>query len=151
MTGSSCAGMNALSMAASSRQKGGPKVGQTKRGKGTKWMVRVDGAGTPLGADLDAASPAEVTLIEKTLDTIAVRRPGTPGRPRKRPDRLMADRGDDSNPVRARLARLAAERGRRGELFGGDPGLGGRPADLRSPPRLMLAPIGAFTVKREEL
>jgi transposase len=53
----------------------------------------------------EAASPAEVTRLEKTFDTVAVGRPGKPGRPRKRPDRLMADCGDDSNPPRARLAR----------------------------------------------
>jgi transposase len=88
-----------------SSEKGGPKVGKTKRGKGTKWMVLVDGAGTPLGAYLDAASPAEVTLLEATLDTVAVGRSGKPGRPRKRPERLIADRGYDSNPLRARLAR----------------------------------------------
>jgi transposase len=58
---------------------------------------------------LEAASPAEVTLLEKTLDTVAVGRPGRPGRSRKRPDRLMADRGDDSNPLRARLARRGIE------------------------------------------
>ena len=50
-------------------EKGGAKVGPTKRGKGTKWMVLVDGAGTPLGAYLDAASPAEVRLLAATLDT----------------------------------------------------------------------------------
>jgi transposase len=72
-------------------------------------MVLVDGAGTPLGADLDSASPAEVTLLEKTLDTVAVGRPGQPGRPRQRPNRLMADRGYDSNPLRARLARRGIE------------------------------------------
>jgi len=72
-------------------------------------MVLVDGAGTPVGAYLDSASPAEVTLLEKTLDTVAVGRPSTPGRPRKRPERLMADRGDDSNPLRARLARRGIE------------------------------------------
>jgi transposase len=54
---------------------------------------------------LDAASPAEVTLLETTLDTVAVGRPGKPGRPRKRPERLRADRGDESTPLRARLAR----------------------------------------------
>jgi transposase len=90
-------------------EKGGAKVGTTKRGKGTKWMVLVDGAGTPLGAYLDAATPAEVTLLEQTLDTVAVGRPGKPGRPRKRPDRLIADRGYDSNPLRARLARRGIE------------------------------------------
>src|ERR687892_1435778 len=86
-------------------EKRGAKVGQTKRGQGTQWMVLVDGAGTPLGAYLEAASPAEVTLLEQTLDTVAVGRPGKPGRPRKRPERLIADRGYDSNPLRARLAR----------------------------------------------
>ena len=90
-------------------QKRGPKVGTTKRGKGTKWMVLVDGTGTPLGAYLEAASPAEVPLLEQALDTVAVGRPGKPGRPRKRPDRLIADRGYDSKPLRARLARRGIE------------------------------------------
>jgi transposase len=67
----------------------------------------VDGAGTPLGAYLEAATPAEVTLLEQT--TVAVGRPGKPGRPRKRPQRLIADRGYDSNPLRARLARRGIE------------------------------------------
>src|SRR5918998_3095306 len=83
--------------------------GKTKRGKGTKWMVLVDGAGTPLGAYREAASPAEVTLLETSLDTVAVGRPGKPGRPRQRPKRLIADRGYDSNPLRARLARQGIE------------------------------------------
>jgi transposase len=72
-------------------------------------MVLVDGAGTPLGAYLEAASPAAVTLLERTLDTVAVGRPGKPGRPRKRPERLIADRGYDSNPLRARLVRRGIE------------------------------------------
>jgi Transposase DDE domain len=92
-------------MAASSPPKRGAKVGKTTRGKGTKWTVVVDGAGTPLGAYLEAASPAEVTLLERTLVTVTVGRPGKPGRPRQRPQRLIADRGYDSNPLRARMAR----------------------------------------------
>ncbi len=72
-------------------------------------MVLVDGAGTPLGAYLDSASPAEVRLLEATLDTVAVGRPGQPGRPRKRPDRLIADRGYDSNAARALLVRRGIE------------------------------------------
>jgi len=90
-------------------EKGGIKVGPTKRGKGTKWMVLVDGAGTPLGAYLDSASPAEVRLLKATLDTVAVGRPGQPGRPRKRPDRLIADRAYDSNAARALLVRRGIE------------------------------------------
>ena len=61
--------------------------------------------GPPLGADLEAASPAEVTLLEQTLDPVAVGRPGKRGRPRQRPERLIAERGDASHPVRARWAR----------------------------------------------
>jgi len=80
-----------------SRKKGGPKVGKTKRGKGTKWMVVADGGGTPIGVYLDSASPAEVRLLESTLRTIAV---PTGGRPRRYPERLIADRGYDSNAAR---------------------------------------------------
>ena len=66
-------------------------------------MLLVDGAGTPLGAHLDSASPAEVTLLEKTLATVAVTRTHRPGRPRCYADRLIADRGYDSNPLRYSL------------------------------------------------
>src|SRR6202051_1071689 len=40
-----------------SREKRGCGVGKTKRGKGTKWMVVVDGRGVPLGNSLHSASP----------------------------------------------------------------------------------------------
>ena len=53
-----------------SREKRGCGVGKTKRGKGTKWMVVVDGGGLPLGNYLHSASPAEVKLAETTLATI---------------------------------------------------------------------------------
>ena len=46
-------------------------MGATKRGKGTKWMVVVDGAGVPLGSQLTMASPAKVKLVEAILNTIA--------------------------------------------------------------------------------
>ena len=39
-----------------------------KRGKGTKWMVVVDGQGVPLGNHLDSASPSEVKLLEKNAE-----------------------------------------------------------------------------------
>ena len=71
-------------------------------------MVVVDGQGIPLGVHLDSASPAEVTLLEPTLATIAVPRAG-PGRPRQKPERVIADRGYDSDPLRARLARRQIE------------------------------------------
>ena len=92
-----------------SGQKMGSAVGKTRRGKGTKWMVVVDGQGLPLGNDLHSASPAEVRLAEGTLQTIRVGRRHRPGRPRQKPRRVIADGGYDSDPLRERLARRGIE------------------------------------------
>jgi transposase len=81
---------------------------ETKRGKGTKCLVVVDGQGVPLGIRLESASPAEVTLLESTLATIAVPRSG-PGRPRQKPERVIADKAYDSDPLRACLKRRGIE------------------------------------------
>ena len=56
----------------------------------------------------DSASPAEVGLIEPTLERVAVPRPGR-GRPRKNPTRLIYDKAADSDPLRTRLARRGIE------------------------------------------
>ncbi len=88
-------------------EKGGSAVGKTKRGKGTKWMVLVDGEGLPLGIRLESASPSEVTLAEATLAEVRVPQPK--GRPRQKPERVIADRGYDSDPLRERLRRRGIE------------------------------------------
>ena len=75
-----------------SGEKRGCGVGKTKRGKGTKWMVVVDGRGLPLGNYLHSASPAEVQLAETTLATIRVGRCHRAGRPRQKPMRVIADK-----------------------------------------------------------
>jgi hypothetical protein len=80
-------------------KKGGEKVGVTKKGRGTKWMLVVDGHGLPLGFHLDSANTAEVRLAEQTLHTIGVSR--SRGRPKRRPEKLVVDRAYDS---RARSA-----------------------------------------------
>lgn len=80
------------------RKKGGFAVGKTKRGKGTKWMVLVDGKGLPLGVSLESASPAEVKLAPRIKREV-----------RGTPTRLIADRAYDSNPFRAQLAKLGTE------------------------------------------
>ena len=72
-------------------------------------MVLVDGEGTPLGVSVEAASPAEVNLLEPMLDTVRVKKGRRPGRPRKNPDRLILDKAYDSNPLRKRLARKGIE------------------------------------------
>ncbi|MGC1450939.1 MAG: transposase [Candidatus Sulfotelmatobacter sp.] len=92
-----------------SREKRGCGVGKTKRGKGTKWMVVVDGRGLPLGEYLHSASPAEVRLAETTLATIRVSRCHRAGRPRQKPMRVIADKAYDSDPLRERLARRGFE------------------------------------------
>lgn len=71
-------------------------------------MVLVDGQGTPLGVHLDSASPAEVKLAEVTLQTVKVAGLG-PGRPRTRPERIVADKAYDSDPLRARLGKRGIE------------------------------------------
>src|SRR5712664_2380367 len=92
-----------------SREKRGCGVGKTKRGKGTKWMVVVDGRGLPLGEYLHSASPAEVRLAETALATIRVGRCHRAGRPRQKPLRVIADKAYDSDPLRERLARRGIE------------------------------------------
>lgn len=84
-------------------KRGGEKVGLAKKGKGTKWMLVIDGNGLPLGFHLDSASRAEVRLAQQTLDTIKVARPH--GRPKQRPKQLVADRGYDSGGFRHLLRR----------------------------------------------
>jgi transposase len=83
-------------------KKGGSAVGKTKRGKGSKWMVVVDGQGIPLGSTITSASPAEVRLAEETLETIKVPRKGR-GRPKSRPKRFIGDKAYDSDKLRAKL------------------------------------------------
>ena len=61
-------------------------------------MVLVDGAGLPLGVHLSPANLAEVQLAEATLATVAVPRAGR-GRPKQKPQRIVADRGYDSRPL----------------------------------------------------
>jgi transposase len=90
-----------------SSEKRGSAVGKTKRGKGTKWMVLVDGQGLPLGVRLESASPHEVTLAEATLQEVAVPRPK--GRPRQKPERVIADTAYDSDPLRQRLKKRGIE------------------------------------------
>lgn len=67
-------------------------------------MVVTDGAGVPLGATVASAQEAEVRLAEATVAQVRVPRRRS-GRPRVRPGALVADRGYDSDALRARLRR----------------------------------------------
>jgi transposase len=69
-------------------------------------MVLADGAGTPLGIHVEKASPAEVKLLEPTLKNGRI---GGRRAKRRKLKRLIADRGYDSNAVRALLVERAIE------------------------------------------
>src|SRR5262245_13978869 len=65
-------------------------------------MVVVDGQRVPLACHLDLARPAEVTLLEQTLDNLDVQPPDGGKRP-PQPQRLVCDKGYDSDGLRQRL------------------------------------------------
>jgi len=69
-------------------------------------MVVADGQGLPLGSA--SASPAEVQLVEQTLQAVAVPCQG-PGHPRQKPEQVIGDKACASDPWRARLARRGIE------------------------------------------
>jgi transposase len=55
-----------------------------------------DGHGTPLGVALGGANRHDGKMLAATLDAVPpVRRRRRPGRPRRRPDKLHADKGYD--------------------------------------------------------
>ncbi len=64
-------------------------------------MLVVDSNGLPLVFHLASANTAEVRLAERTLDTVHV--PRTRGRPKQRPEKVVADRGYDSRMFRHAL------------------------------------------------
>jgi transposase len=69
-------------------------------------MVLADGAGTPLGVHVEAATPSEVRLVEPTLVNGRI---GGRRAKRRKPRRLIADRGYDSNPLRELLVKRDIE------------------------------------------
>jgi transposase len=104
-----------------SGEKGGGKTGPnpTDRGKpGSKRHLVVDRRGIPLAVRLSAANAHDSTLFEPLIDGIpAILGPrGRPGRPRKRPAKLHADKGYDFPRCRRYLRRrgIIARIARRG-------------------------------------
>ena len=101
------AGCRRLELPAS--EKGGSKTGPSPvdRGRaGSKHHLLVDGRGVPLAWTLTAANRNDVTQLLELLDRVPPVR-GRPGRPRRRPRSLLADRGYDHDKYR----RLVRDRG----------------------------------------
>jgi transposase len=93
---------------ARSRGKGGAPeteaLGQRQGGFSTKVHLQAEGGGKPLTVLLTPGQRHESTLLEALLDHGAVRRLRR-GRPRRRPDRLVADKGNTGRRTRATLRR----------------------------------------------
>jgi len=92
------------------RQKGGAKTGAnpTDKGKaGSKRHVVSDRGGIPLAVVLTAANVHDSKVLEEAVDAIEpIKRPlGKPGRPRKRPKKLHADKAYDFPRCRKALRR----------------------------------------------
>jgi transposase len=89
---------------------GGELVGANPvdRGKpGSKYHLLIDAGGIPLAVGLSAANTHDSLLLEQIVDAVpAVIGPrGRPGRPRKRPAKLHADKGYDYPSCRRALRR----------------------------------------------
>src|SRR5438309_8559106 len=76
------------------RQKGGSKVGKTKRGKGTKIMAVADRNGLPVAVCVESATPHEVKLVIPTLVQMVI-----PDAPRN----LIGDDAYDSDKLDTKL------------------------------------------------
>jgi transposase len=99
----------------------------------TKVHLAADGRGRPLAMLITPGNVNDTTMLAAVLDLIAVPRTG-PGRPRTRPDRVLADKGYPSRANRSYLAARgirttipekadqAAGRRRRGSKGGRPPG-----------------------------
>lgn len=69
-------------------------MGRSKGGFSTKLKLACDGKGRPLSVMLAPGQSHGSTQLEGLLDAVRVPRlQGSPGRPRKRPAHLLADRG----------------------------------------------------------
>ncbi|MGW3044168.1 IS5 family transposase [Kitasatospora sp. NPDC001159] len=74
-------------------------LGRSRGGLTTKVHLAVDGRGLPLSVVLSTGNTADCTMLPAVLDAIRVPRAGS-GRPRTRPDRVVADRAYSSRKIR---------------------------------------------------
>lgn len=70
----------------------------------SKIHLACDGAGRPLAFVVTAGNINDCTRLRQVLDAICVPRTG-PGRPRKRPDHVVADKGYSTHLIRRYLRR----------------------------------------------
>ncbi|MFF2640271.1 IS5 family transposase [Streptomyces niveus] len=75
----------------------------------TKLHLSADGRCRPLSLIVTAGQRADCTQFKPVLETICVPRPG-PGRPRKKPDSIAADKAYSNGPCREYLRRRGIRR-----------------------------------------
>jgi transposase len=82
----------------------GEAIGRSRGGLTTKIHLAVDGRGRPLSILLTPGQAGDNPHLLPLLNAIRVKAPG-PGRPRKRPEMLIADKGYAHDPTRRELRR----------------------------------------------
>jgi transposase len=82
----------------------GEAIGRSRGGLSTKIHLSVDRRGRPLSIVLTPGQAGDNPQLLPVLDAISVNAPG-PGRPRKRPDVLIADKGYAHDSTRTALRR----------------------------------------------
>lgn len=85
------AGARKKGAAASRSKPDGEALGRSRGGLTSKLHLAVDGRGLPMAVRLTAGQAGDNPQLLPLLDEISVGRPG-PGRPRQRPDRVVADK-----------------------------------------------------------
>jgi transposase len=82
----------------------GEAIGRSRGGLTTKIHLACDGQGRPLAFTITAGNVNDCTQFEQVMARISVNRCG-PGRPRTRPERVVADKGYSSTKIRSYLCR----------------------------------------------
>ncbi|MFM7021442.1 MAG: IS5 family transposase, partial [Flavobacteriales bacterium] len=76
-------------------------LGRSRGGFSSKIHVVCDGYGNPLGAVISGGHRNDAALFEQTLKSVSI--PQRRGRPKTKPNAVIADKGYDFSPVRKYL------------------------------------------------
>ena len=106
-------------------------IGRSRGGLTCKVHLVADGLGRPLSWMLTGGNVNDTTMMAATLDAVRVPRAGA-GRPRTRPDRVLADKGYPSKANRAwlRARKIAATIPERDDQIAHRAKKPGRPIDF---------------------
>ncbi|MFV0131615.1 IS5 family transposase [Streptomyces sp. HMX112] len=86
------------------RSTAGQALGRSRGGLTTKVHLACDGRGLPLAVVLTPGNVNDSTVFDAVLDAVRVPRSGA-GRPRRRPDAVIADKAYSSRAIRQSLRR----------------------------------------------